>query len=74
MSEKIRYYALVTGFMMGQLLFKALALIVGGLLMSMAGLLIVQQYWLAMVVGTCAACAYEGGHWLFVARWARRAE
>jgi hypothetical protein len=69
MQRRMRYQALMILFMIGQLLFKGLTFAVGVLLMSAAGLLIVQHYWLAMLVLTLAVLLYEGGYWLLVGRW-----
>jgi len=67
----MRYRVLVIGLILGQVLFKLLTFAVGLLLCSALGLLIVQQFWLAVMMLTVALLVYEGGYWLLVGRWVR---
>jgi hypothetical protein len=71
MKQMIRYRAMVVGFMVGLVLFRVLTVGVGLCLLSVTGLLMVQQYWLAMLVLVVGLLVYEGGYWLLVGKWGR---
>jgi hypothetical protein len=62
---------MVFGFLVGLVLFRVLTFGVGLCLLSVAGLLMVQQYWLAMLVLALTLLLYEGGYWLLVGKWGR---
>jgi hypothetical protein len=67
----MQYRLLVMGLLIGQLLWRCLLFPVGLLVWSAVGLLMVQQYGLALLVLTLALLVYEGGYWLLVGRWGR---
>jgi hypothetical protein len=71
MHDLLRYRALVILCFIGLCLYRLLLLGVGALLLSAVGLLISQQYWLALLIGLLAGGLYEGGYWLLVGRWMR---
>jgi hypothetical protein len=71
MPELIRYRLLVVTFMVFGVLYRVLCLPVGALVLSAAGLLIGQQYWLAMLVLTIAFLYYELIYWVLIGRWMR---
>jgi hypothetical protein len=66
--EMVRYRLLVIGLIVGRLVWGALTLVVGALLLSMVGLLISQHYGHAVLVGLMALVV---GYWLLVGRWLR---
>jgi hypothetical protein len=71
MRELAQYYAIVSGLIMAHLLFKAVSVVVGLLVLSAVGLLIGQHYWHAMLMLTVAVLFYDGAYWLLVGRWRR---
>jgi hypothetical protein len=71
MREAAQYRLLVVTFMFFGVLYRVLCLPVGVLALSAGGLLIVQQYWLAVLTLTVAWAYYELIHWLLIARWLR---
>jgi hypothetical protein len=71
MKSMIRYHAIAVGLLVGLLLFRVLAVGLGLCVLSVTGLLLVQQYWLAMLVLILGLLVYEGGYWVLVGQWRR---
>lgn len=69
LGTTLRFHLLVCLFIVLQMLFLPLLILVGAMALSAVGLLITQHYGQAFFVVVLALVFYEAGYWLLIGKW-----